>query len=85
MLAAMRKAFHRFVQSWLVAFRHPPHHEMHIPHHLEPFSPALIEFAVNGAPDEGFEAFDVFPDGQVGDELRVVADFRLGVALAGLA
>ena len=65
MLLAVFEFGERFVERGLMAFRYPPHDEMHLTHHLEPLFAAFVEFLMHGAPDEFFEALDIFPDGEV--------------------
>ena len=66
-------------------FWDPPHDKVHVAHDFEPFLAALIEFLVHGSPNEFLQAFDICPDGQIGDKLRVAINAGFRIAGAGFA
>ena len=51
-----------FLDGRPVAGRYPPHHEVRLPHLVEPFGAPAIKALVNGLPDETLERFDALPD-----------------------
>ena len=77
---AMFQLGQRFLQGRLMPFWPPPHDEMHAAQDFEPFFAAFIKLFVHRAPDEFFKALHVFPDGEVGDKLRVAINLGFGIA-----